>query len=165
MRAIMKKNRYLAVLIATVALGVLSQPGCNPGEVRADDVVASRASETGEVDTGVALPRMVGLYSPYCAVCMKMKPVVESLVSQCDYRGVRLEMVDVSSEENERLLDHYRVRAVPTVLFLDEYGIEVARLVGSQTEQSLKQALSVLRGKECPGMSLVDEDGAVIIGG
>ncbi len=149
MKAIMKRNRYLAVLFAVVALGILSQPGCNPGEV----------------DQGEALPRMVGLYSPYCAACMKMKPVVESLVSQCDYRGVRLEMVDVSSEGNERLLDHYRVQAVPTFLFLDEYGIEVARLVGSQTEQSLKQALSVLRGKECPGMSLVDEDGDVVIGG
>ena len=139
----------LSTVFAVVALGVLSQPGCNPGEV----------------DKGEALPRMVGLYSPYCAVCMAMKPVVESLVSQCDYRGVRLEMVDVSAEENERLLDHYRVLAVPTFLFLDEYGIEVARLVGSQTEQSLKQALSALRGKECPGMSLVDGDGDVIIGG
>ena len=147
-----------STVFAVVVLGGLSQPGCNPGEVRADDVVAGRAFETGE-----ALPRMVGMYSPYCAVCMKMKPVVESLVSQCDYRGVRLEMVDVSQEENERLMDHYRVRAVPTFLFLDEYGIEVARLVGSQTEQSLKQALSALRGKECPGMSLVDGDGDVVI--
>lgn len=152
-----------SVIGGLLALGVLSQPGCNPGEVRADDMVASRAIETGEVDMGEALPRMVELYTPYCAVCMKMKPVVESLVGQCDYRGVRLEMVDVSQEENERLMDHYRVRAVPTFLFLDEYGIEVARLVGSQTEQSLKQALSALRGKECPGMSLVDGDGDVII--
>ncbi len=159
MRANMK------VIFTVVALLVLSQPGCNPGEVRADDSVASRALETREADTGEALPRMVGLYTPYCAACMKMKPVVESLVGQCDYRGVRLEMVDVSQEKNERLMGHYRVRAVPTFLFLDEYGIEVARLVGSQTEQSLKQALSALRGKECPGMSLVDYDGDVIIGG
>ena len=142
----MISSTWRAVIGGLWLLGALSQPGCNPGEV-----------DTGEE----AMPRMVELYSPYCPACMKMKPVVEALVSQCDYRGVRLEMIDVSSEENERLMDHYRVRAVPTFLFLDEYGIEVARLVGSQTEQSLKQALSALRGKECPGMSLVDGDGDV----
>jgi len=42
----------------------------------------------------------------------------------------------------------------PTFVFLDPNGVEVARLVGEQTENTLKQALSALRKKPCPGFNL-----------
>ncbi len=153
----------LNILVALLAVGFLgaSQVGCDSSSVPSGDVMESR--EGHAVDG--AMPVMVQLYSPYCAACKEMKPLVKNLTEQCDDRGVKMEAVDVSAEENQSLLDHYRVRAVPTFLFLDEYGVETARLVGRQSEQSLKQALSVLSGQECPGVSMIDRDGDLIIGG
>ena len=103
-------------------------------------------------DSPAYVPRMVAVHSPYCSVCKEMKPLVDGLVSECDSKGVRVETVDVSKEENEKLIDEYRVEGLPTYLFIDEAGYEVARLVGAQTESTLKQALGVLRGEECPGL-------------
>jgi hypothetical protein len=40
-------------------------------------------------------------------------------------------------------------------VFVDEAEYEVARLVGTQTESALKQALGVLRGEDCPGVGTV----------
>ena len=38
-------------------------------------------------------------------------------------------------------------------------GREVARLVGEQSEDTLKQALSALRGEPCPGLGLLEPGG------
>ncbi len=81
-----------------------------------------------------------------------MKPLVENLVTQCDKKGVDVEMIDVSKEENESLIDEYRIVGLPTYVFIDEAGYEVARLVGAQTESTIKQALGALRGEDCPGL-------------
>ncbi|MCP4603676.1 MAG: thioredoxin family protein [Proteobacteria bacterium] len=97
-------------------------------------------------------PRMVALHSQYCSVCKKMNPLVDKLIAQCDHKGVRVEKVDVSDEKNERLIDEYGVSGLPTYLFIDEAGYEMARLVGEQTEVTLKQALSILKGEDCPGL-------------
>jgi thiol:disulfide interchange protein len=81
-----------------------------------------------------------------------MKPLVESLTTQCDRKGVNVEVLDVSLEKNEQLLEEHRIVGLPTYLFIDPKGQEVARLVGAQTESTLRQALGALRGEECPGL-------------
>lgn len=86
-----------------------------------------------------------------------MKPLLERLSRQCDKKGVRVSQIDISEEANEQFIDDYQIRAVPTFLFLDENGVETARLVGRQSEETLRQALSVLRGEQCPGMTLLDD--------
>jgi thioredoxin-related protein len=40
---------------------------------------------------------------------------------------------------------------VPTLLFLDTTGKEVARLVGQQPQEVLIQSLEVLAGQKCDG--------------
>jgi thioredoxin-like negative regulator of GroEL len=101
------------------------------------------------------LPRMIAIHASYCSVCSEMKPLLESLVNQCDKKDVRVDVFDVSSEENEYLLDEHRVVALPTYLFVDGAGREVARLVGKQPDSTLRQALGALRGEECPGLGRV----------
>jgi thiol:disulfide interchange protein len=84
-----------------------------------------------------------------------MKPIVEKIKNQCDRDHVRIEAFDVSKNEYEHFLDEYRIKGLPTYLFIDEADYEVARLVGVQTESALKQALGVLRGEDCPGVGQV----------
>ena len=99
-----------------------------------------------------ALPKMVEIFSEECGVCQQMKPLVERLVEQCDKKGVRVELLDISRPENRYLISEYRVVGVPTFLFLDENELEVARLVGEQSESALRQAMAALRGEACPGL-------------
>jgi thiol:disulfide interchange protein len=66
-----------------------------------------------------------------------------------------VESVDVSEEKYEHLLEEYRIKGLPTYIFIDEADYEVARLVGAQTESALKQALGVLRGEDCPNVGKI----------
>ena len=98
------------------------------------------------------LPMMIELYSSDCSICKKMRALVDSIIAQCDKKGVRVTMVDVSLPENRHLATTYRLIGVPTFIFLDAKGEEVSRLVGEQNEKTLKRYLSILRGEECPGV-------------
>jgi len=112
---------------------------------------APTAASTVEQATS-PMPLMVELYAEDCPICQRMKPLVEGLIRQCDQKKVRVRTVDVSKPENRHFVRDYRVVGVPTFLFLDDRGEEVARLVGAQTEETLTQALAALRGEECPGL-------------
>jgi len=102
-------------------------------------------------------PTMYKFYSENCPICKKMEPVMEKITTQCDKKGVRMIKVNISAPENRHLVGRYRLVGVPTFLFIDERGHETARLLGEQTEQTLKQSLSALRGMPCPGVELLGQ--------
>jgi len=111
----------------------------------------------GRDEPTAALPVMVELYADNCSICQRMKPVVDELIDQCDQKGVRVTAIDVSQERNAQLASKYRLVGVPTFLFLDAQGNEVARLVGEQTESTLRQGLAALTGDECATLGRYDE--------
>ncbi len=140
-----KRRSIKPVLLSTVimvAVGYLIY-----GE--ADRTVTDGAIEGSPYSTAGHLPRMVAFHAPYCAACLKMKPVVEHLSATCDKRGVFVETVDLSEEDNEAVAENFGVRVLPTYIFLNEQGFEQERLVGRQTAQTLAQALGNLRGQQC----------------
>jgi cytochrome c-type biogenesis protein len=99
-----------------------------------------------------ARPRLVQFTSPDCSVCRQMIPTVAVIERDCDGRKVDVVKVDVKA--NRQLARRYRVRGVPTFVFLDSTGAEVARLVGYQRLPSLRQALSAVVGEQCDGLGL-----------
>ncbi len=147
---------FFKVTILTILLFAL--PACSSGSNETGAKSTSTVERETEQPILSFVPRMMAVHSPFCSVCKKMKPIVNSLIAQCDHKGVRVETVDVSREENEHLIDEYRIEGLPTYLFIDEVGYEVARLVGEQTELTLKQALAVLRGEECPGLGRLNRN-------
>ncbi len=104
-------------------------------------------------------PVMLAFTSQNCTICQGMKPTISGISNQCDGNGVRVKTIDLSQPEQRAMAAKYRIRGVPTFIFKDSDGQEVARLVGEQTERTLKQAISVLRGKPCPGLAVLDKDG------
>ena len=116
-----------------------------------EEAISSRAAALSEDGT----PRMIAIHASYCSVCTEMKPLLENIVAQCGKKDVHVDVIDASSQENEYLLDEHRVVALPTYLFVDGDGQEVARLVGRQTDATLRQALGALRGEECPGLGRI----------
>lgn len=110
-------------------------------------------------DDAINQPVMLAFTSKDCSICQRMKPTIAGIGEQCDGNGVRVRTIDLSQPDQRAKAAEYRIRGVPTFVFKDSDGQEVARLVGEQTERTLKQAISVLRGKPCPGLAVIDGDG------
>ena len=138
-------RRIRTLGLSLALLGALLATGCGMDGL---DAPASASEGSG--------PKMVMLTASYCPVCREMEPLVDELSARCRDQAVGIEKIDVAEEANEHLLDDYRVVGVPTFLFVDEGGAEVARLIGRQTPETLRQALSALKGEECPGLSRIN---------
>lgn len=96
-------------------------------------------------------PRLIEFISRSCPICQRMVPVLHAAERDCAGQGVELVRIDVGSTTGRALAGKLRVRGVPTFVFLDGGGLEVARLVGEQSLSSLKQSLEVLSGQQCDG--------------
>ncbi len=115
-------------------------------------VAADWATRVTTASSGERLPAMVEVYAENCSICKGMKPIVDRIVHQCNEKKVLVHTVNISDRQNSGLTREYRLVGVPTFLFLDRDGKEVARLVGRQSEEGLRQALAALRGESCPGI-------------
>lgn len=143
-----KIERAIGILLVMVAVSMLADLAYTAREPADGVSQAEKADLLLDED-----PVMVEFYSANCSICERMAPVVDAIVKQCDGRQVRVRKIDVSMAGNRRYVETYRLVGVPTFLFLNTKGEEIARLVGEQTEKTLKQALSALRGKPCPGLA------------
>ncbi len=146
------------LMVVAIGMAVDALPGLTASEVISSPDTSATADATGDVDQSSA-PMMIAFTAKDCPICKRMKPVINNLVNQCDGNMVRVKMINISAAENHSLVGKYHLVGVPTFVFKDDTGAEVARLVGEQTEASLKQALSALRGKPCPGLAILNPDG------
>ncbi len=154
-----KIERAIGVLLLAVAVYLFE--GLPLGASLAEDAAGTPSRDFTLHEDGNHWPVMLELYSASCTVCERMEPVVTGIAGQCHGNQVRVVQVDVSKPENRHLAEKYRLVGVPTFLFLDIDGEEVARLVGEQTDTALLQALSALRGEPCPGVGSVPELGDI----
>lgn len=71
----------------------------------------------------------------WCAPCKAMKPMLDELDQD------RLVRYDIDEATNERA--QYDVRAVPTLILVNEAGEELERLIGSQSLSAIQKLLDV----------------------
>lgn len=76
------------------------------------------------------LPILIDFYSPTCAPCHMMHPVVESLAKR---RAGELMAVKINVDLNPQTAAQFGVQGVPTFVILFK-GNERGRLVGAQSE-------------------------------
>jgi len=157
-------SRYLPVFEKAVGVLLLVTAGTLMFDLvmqeTAADADASPADRVAqaEVVTPDEFPLMVEFYSAGCTICDRMAPVVEGLKYECNGNNVEIRQVDVSQPEFKHFSKDYRIIGVPTFVFIEKDGSEIARLVGEQTESNLRQAISALRGEPCPGVSFIPEN-------
>jgi len=96
-------------------------------------------------------PVMVEFVGRTCPVCLRMTAVVRAAERDCAGESVRVQRVEVDGPGGRELARRFAVVGVPTFLFLDGGGGEVARLVGEQPLAMLEQSLQVLSGQKCAG--------------
>ncbi len=110
-----------------------------------------------KLTNGQNRPRMVEFVSSNCPICRQMIPIVASVEQECNdpQKGVEVIKIDISRPEHQHLAQRYRIRGVPTFVFLHPQGHEIARLIGYQRRASLHQALSLLTGEQCRGLGVL----------
>jgi len=69
----------------------------------------------------------------WCGPCQTLKPTLDQLDQE------RIVRYDVDVDD----VSAYNVRAVPTLILVDNYGVELERLSGVQTLTRLQELLNV----------------------
>jgi cytochrome c-type biogenesis protein len=103
------------------------------------------------LSVGGGTPTMLEFVSAHCPICHRMAPVVAKAERDCSAHGVRVQQIDVATPAGREGANRYAILGVPTFIFVDGQGAEVARLVGEQAEETLVQTLEVLAGQSCDG--------------
>jgi cytochrome c-type biogenesis protein len=110
-------------------------------------------------DDAPQTPTMLEFMSDGCPICKRMAPVVADAERSCSRHGVRVRQIDVATANGRASAGRHGVLGVPTFIFLDARGSEVARLIGQQPRETLMQSLEVLAGQRCDGFRPLDTTG------
>lgn len=111
--------------------------GTPPGESVSGDVGAAPAQTVD--NTG--LPRLVELGGEKCIPCRQMAPILEEVGKT--YAG-RLVVEKLDVQKDPALGRRWKVRLIPTQVFLDATGKEVARHEGFLEREALLAQLSLM---------------------
>lgn len=79
------------------------------------------------------MSKVLKLSAPWCSPCKQMD-------SQLARLQMVVEHVDIDVDKNLGKL--YAIRSIPTLIKLDDAGIEIGRLIGAQTDAKLLEFLS-----------------------
>ena len=80
---------------------------------------------------------LVDFWAPWCAPCRAVAPVLDQLAGEY---GGRLVVGKLNVDENGPIAAQYNVMGIPT-LVLFSGGNEVARLVGAQSKEKIKEMI------------------------
>lgn len=142
----------MVVVALTVIIGVVS-PMLAQQDTASQEKASDAAPVQSDMDTKSNIskrPVMVEFYSPTCHACKTVAPIVHKIQQNCEGQSVEIKLLNVQDAGNRMKAIQSGVRAIPTFVFYDSTGTEAARLLGVQTEKTLRNHLSALMGEECP---------------
>jgi thiol-disulfide isomerase/thioredoxin len=88
---------------------------------------------------------LLELMTKGCPACEKIRPDILAL--ETEYKGlVKFQIVDVNTEEGGRITGIYGLKHTPTVIFLDENGIEYFRLENTVQKDVIAAILNTKTG-------------------
>lgn len=91
------------------------------------DATAAVPVAPAEAAAKSGLPRLVDLGSTTCIPCKELAPILEEL--KTEFKGkVSVEFIDVTKDA--AAADEYKINVIPTQVFIDKDGKEVARHEG-----------------------------------
>lgn len=93
-------------------------------------------SETAVAANG--MPKLIKFSSPMCSDCQNMERIIDEVDDDYDDRVDFVEIsVNNNSREVKELIKKYNVQLVPTMVFLNSKGEQIARVEGSIPKEQL----------------------------
>lgn len=86
-------------------------------------------------------PVVVDFWATWCGPCMGMAPVIDKLAAEYEDRVI---IGKYNVDEEGDLSTEYRIMSLPTILFFKDGKKVDLRLVGSQTEEKLRDTIEQL---------------------
>lgn len=84
-------------------------------------------------------PVFIEFFANWCPHCRRMMPVIENLKQKAKDRII-VRQYDIDDTANRRLIDYYRVQAVPLMMVFKS-GEQLWRQNGEMNEQQLLQTV------------------------
>ena len=81
------------------------------------------------------MKKILKFYSPTCGPCKVMSRNLSAL------KGVEIQDVDTSDEDNESLMDEWKIRTVPTVIVLGENNELLGEFKGITPIEKIQEVL------------------------
>ena len=129
----MKKIVFL-LFIGLIAVNL--QGTCGIDESKTDSKTAKKKEKSGDS----IKVTFVELGSVKCIPCKKMKPIMEQI--EKEYKGqVKVIFYDVRTPEGRPYAYKYKIKLIPTQVFLDKDGKEYFRHVGFFPKEELVKVL------------------------
>jgi len=97
----------------------------------------------------MAGPTAFYFWQPNCPSCLKMAPIIRAMTATCAGEGLAVRKIDVSRRDGRPLAAQFGVRGTPTLVFVDDDGQEVSRLVGASDLETVHGSIAVLMGQAC----------------
>ncbi len=105
-------------------------------------LVAKQPAATEVAVAATGMPQMIKFSAPMCSDCQAMADVLSEVEPQ--YEG-KVEFVEISvnqkSPQVSEMIKRYNVKLVPTMVFLNSKGEQVARVEGSIPKEELVKYL------------------------
>ncbi len=116
---------------------IITTAGCthNTAQDKKQPTVKAQKSEKANYKV-----TFIELGSEHCIPCQKMQPIMKSIKEK--YAGrVKVVFHDVWTPEGKPYAAKYKIKLIPTQVFLDKNGKEFSRHVGYFPEQELVKVL------------------------
>lgn len=137
--------RHLSILSVCAALvlilclgGAALSPAASPAEE------ALQTPSLGAALAPAGQPALIEFGAGYCPPCRLMEPILKA--AEKDYKG-RAAVVSIDVTKYPELATKAGVRVIPTLVFYDAEGREVARHVGYMDKKTLRAQLDRLLAK------------------
>ncbi len=119
----------LLVVVVFVAAGVLYISAIGPGAIPKNDGLSDNTAVAAD-----SLPVLVDLGADRCVPCKMMAPILEEIKKE--YKG-KLDVVFYDVWKDPAPAEKYRIRGIPTQIFLDETGKELYRHAGYLSKEDI----------------------------
>jgi thioredoxin 1 len=134
------KNKWISRISGFLIFSLLILVSCDRKESAAVHESQNKTNAKSELASG-ALVTFYELGSVNCIPCRMMQPVMKEIESS--YAGkVKVVFIDVLTDEGRPSMQQFGIKAIPTQVFLDAHGKELARHTGFYPKDSIVALLA-----------------------